>query len=376
MTDTDRACRRPLHHLVAAAAAAVTLVLVAATADEVAPSQPPNSIGIRLADVSEGQEDDPRAKGAIIAHVQPGGRVTRHLDVVSTLDRPVEVEVYGGNGVINGGDFAPDNRDRPGVADWVSVSSPRLSLEPMGVEQVEVAIDVPTGAPLGEQYGYVWVEPPASEGEISIANRVGMRVYLSVGTGEEPPVDFRIGSVTAAKDSDGVPVVNARLRNTGGRALDISGDLSLSEGPAGLTAGPFPFDDLVSLRPGDIGDITFRLDPELPNGPWLATITAQSGLLERTAEAEISFPSSAGQEAAPAESETIGGSDAEGNDISERLRGQRRALLPLAAILILFALGSLWLMLMWKRREDDEADRAQEVAKAPTGVSGDVDGSG
>lgn len=374
---TEAALRRRLRTTIATAAtAAVALMALGSATPQPEATQPPGSIGVRLLEIPADRADDPRASASIIDHVAPGGRFTRRIGIVSTVDEPVTVDVYGGNGQIQNGIFVPDDDTGLGIADWITVDQAQVTVPSGGTQAVEVAVDVPNNAPSGEYYGYVWVEPPASEAQVAVANRVGIRLYLSVGTGNEPPVDFTIGSLTAARDAEGVPVVTTQLRNTGGRALDIGGELFLSDGPAGLDAGPFAADGTIALAPGEAASMTITLDSELPDGPWLARVVAQSGLLERTAEAEISFPTGAGEEAPPAASETIGGTDEDGNDISERLRGQRRALLPLAALLILLALGALWLMLMWKRRQDEEDEEAQEAAKASARVSGGSDDSG
>ena len=200
-----------------------------------------------------------------------------------------------------------------------------------------------------------------------MSNRVGVRIYLTVGFGDEPSVDFRVGAMTAQRAPDGTPFVTAQIRNTGGRALDISGELMLRDGPAGLTAGPFVIDSALALAPDELREVTVTLDPELPAGPWTASLEAVSGLLVRRAEATITFPEAAGTAAEPAPSEIIGGTDGDGNDISEQLRQQRRTLLPIAAFLILLALVMLFLLLWWQRRdEDDEEDHA-----GPVGVAND-----
>ncbi|MBA3234346.1 MAG: hypothetical protein H0T17_10445 [Propionibacteriales bacterium] len=47
--------------------------------------------------------------------------------------------------------------------------------------------------------------------------------------------------------------------------------------------------------------VTVPLDKELPDGPWKARITIESGLLERTAQATITFPAAGLGEPVPAE---------------------------------------------------------------------------
>lgn len=123
-----------------------------------------------------------------------------------------------------------------------------------------------------------------------MVNRVGIRLYLSVGPGGAPAADFTIDSLTAQRSSDGQPMVRAAVHNTGGRALDMSGTLRLMEGPGGLNAGPFPADVGVTLAIGGTEPVSIALDSRLPAGPWDAQITLHSGLVERTARATITFP--------------------------------------------------------------------------------------
>ncbi len=154
-------------------------------------------------------------------------------------------------------------------------------------------IDVPRDAAPGERYGVVWVETrstPADGDGITQVNRVGIRLYLSVGPGGPPAANFTIDAVTAKRTSDGHPMVLATVHNTGGRALDMNGTLRLRHGPGGLTAGPYPADLGVSLAIGDTETVQIVLDDRLPAGPWHAQINLRSGLLSRTAAATITFP--------------------------------------------------------------------------------------
>jgi hypothetical protein len=80
------------------------------------------------------------------------------------------------------------------------------------------------------------------------------------------------------------------VRNTGGRALDVSGTLRLRAGPGGLSAGPFPATLGTTLAIGDTEPVTILLDRRLPAGPWQARVTLHSGLIERNTQATITFP--------------------------------------------------------------------------------------
>jgi hypothetical protein len=156
-----------------------------------------------------------------------------------------------------------------------------------------VTIRVPRRASAGERYGVVWAEvasPPAPGGAVSVVNRVGIRMYLSVGPGGEPASDFRIESLSATRAADGRPMVTAYVRNTGGRALDVTGSLVLADGPGGLSAGPFPAQLGTTLALGDTKPVAVLLDRRLPEGPWRARIALHSGFVKRVSEATLVFP--------------------------------------------------------------------------------------
>jgi hypothetical protein len=115
---------------------------------------------------------------------------------------------------------------------------------------------------------------------------------ISVGPGGAPATAFSIESFTAERDTSGTPLVEATVRNTGGRAVDLRGTLILTDGPAGLTAGPFPVPLGTTLAIGDVEPVTIGLDKQLPAGPWEAHLTLTSGLLTENAHATLIFPTS------------------------------------------------------------------------------------
>jgi hypothetical protein len=127
-----------------------------------------------------------------------------------------------------------------------------------------------------------------------MVSRVGVRIYLSVGPGGEPRSDFEIENLTPARTADGRPEVLAQVHNTGGRAVDVSGSLVLSDGPGGLHAGPFPVSVGKTIEPGGTAQVSVLLDQRLPDGPWKADLSLSSGLINRSATAVLTFPSSPG----------------------------------------------------------------------------------
>jgi hypothetical protein len=93
-------------------------------------------------------------------------------------------------------------------------------------------------------------------------------------------------------------VVAVRVRNSGGRALDVGGELRLTGGPGGLQAGPFPVRLGTTLGIGEAGSVRVPLDPAVPAGPWRVRIRLGSGAVQRSAGATITFPGRTGSAAA------------------------------------------------------------------------------
>ncbi len=152
---------------------------------------------------------------------------------------------------------------------------------------------MPADAAAGERYAVVWAEvrAGAKTGVVQV-NRVGIRLYVSVGPGAPPAADFEIESLATLRSPDGFPTIVATVRNTGGRALDMSGSLELLNGPGGLRAGPFSATLGSTLAVSGSGQVTIALDERVPDGPWDAELTLHSGLVERSAKASITFPAS------------------------------------------------------------------------------------
>jgi hypothetical protein len=269
----------------------------------------PSLVGIRLLDVPADSSNDPRAQLYIIDHLAPGAVIHRRVEVSSTGAAPTTVDVYAGAASIAAGSFigaaAPDQNELSG---WISLGKSVLTLRPQGNAPVDVTISVPSRASSGERYAVIWASVssrPAAPGGVLLVNRVGIRVYLDVGPGGDPPSDFQIDNIAGARTADGRPEVIARVHNTGLRALDIRGNLQLSEGPGSLSAGPFPVTTGSTLAPGDTAPVEVLLDRQLPDGPWTVRLTLTSGLLQRTATATIRFPVSPGTENATTTPDTI-----------------------------------------------------------------------
>lgn len=341
-----------------AAAASVLLAPATARADA-GGVEGPGGIGVRLLDAPAASVDDPRARLYIIDHLAPGSVIERRIEVTNTTSAPAAIRLYAAGASISDGTFVGDAGDSPNeLSTWNTVQPGTLDLDAGAHANVTVTITLPRDAAPGERYAVLWAEVrsgTAAPGGIEQINRVGIRQYLSVGPGGPPASDFTIDSLTASRSADGTPLVLATVHNTGGRALDMTGELELLDGPGGLHAGPFPASLGSSLAIGDSGQVAIPLDAQVPDGPWHAVITLRSGLLERSAQTTLTFPRAGSATPVP-----VTPTD------------DQWSFLAMAGMLVvLFSLGVLWA----RRRRDPSPDHdpsrdSQFVATARPAGSG------
>jgi hypothetical protein len=265
-----------------------------ASAASGSPSDDLGGIGVRLLDKPADAGEDPRALLYIVDHLAPGSVISRSIEVTNTTSESAAVSMYAAAAGIEDGHFVVADGHTPNdLTTWSTVLPAMKDLRAGGAVTVTVTINVPPDAAAGERYGVVWAEvrSSAASGIVQV-NRVGIRLYVSVGPGAPPAANFTIDSLTAQRSPGGLPTVLATVHNTGGRALDLAGSLELLNGPGGLSAGPFPVSPGFTLAIGASGQVTIALDERVPDGPWDATLTLHSGLLERSASASIIFPDS------------------------------------------------------------------------------------
>ena len=270
------------------------------------------TVGIRIVDAPTSRVDDPRARLYIVDHLAPGTRISRRVEVSNDTTATQPVQLYAAAASVDGGEFRfGEGRATNDLVSWTTIDPTSMSLAAGAKGLATVTIDVPPKATAGEQYGVVWAElsaPAPAGGGIGEVNRVGVRIYLSVGPGGEPPSEFVTTALQGKRSADGSPVVAATVHNTGGRALDLSGELRLTNGPGALSAGPFNATLGTTLGIGQTEPVLFTLDKALPNGPWDAKIVMRSGTTIREASAHITFPSQPASAAQPVPTKTGGGS--------------------------------------------------------------------
>lgn len=275
-------------------------VVAAATPATATAQEGPGGIGLRLVEAPVAAKDDPRARIYIVDHLAPGAVIERRVEISNSTTSTHQVALYSSAATIEDGVFVgAEGNTANEVSRWTTVTPGGVDIAAGDKLTAVVKIAVPDDAAPGEQYGVVWAEArsdPAPGGVVQVS-RVGIRVYLSVGSGAPPAPDFTVEALTPARSGEGEPVITATVRNTGGRALDVTGTLMMSNGPGGLSAGPFPAELNTTLAVGDTKNITITLDERLPAGPWAAVVALKSGVTERRGEATITFPA-AGEAAA------------------------------------------------------------------------------
>jgi hypothetical protein len=191
-----------------------------------------------------------------------------------------------------GGFSFADGRTQNDVSSWASVSRPSIDLAAGETLLEEVTIRDPGNATAGEHYAVIWAEASAatpSGGGVRLVNRVGIRVYLTVGEGGAPAPTFTLSGLHADR-SGGDALIVAVIHNTGGSTLAATGDVTLAGRPNELRAGPFPITLRRPIAPGGSGSVTARIGSKLPLGPWRVRMVVRSGDLTRTVTATVTFP--------------------------------------------------------------------------------------
>jgi hypothetical protein len=278
------------------AASVLTAVVCAAPSATAAP--PPGGagaggIGIRLVDAPT-DPTDPLSRSYIVDRLAPGASVSRRVEISNSTSATADIAVYVAAAGLRQGQFAfAADRTQNELSTWTSVGEGVRPLQPGGKAVETVTIDVPEHASPGPRYAVVWAQvtaPAPTAGGVTLVNRVGVRIYLTVGAAGAPDANFGIGPLSAQRATDGAPLVVATIRNSGSRALEITGSLMLVDGPGGLRAGPFPITTVADLAPGGSTPSAIRLDKQLPRGPWRAQLRLDGGSIHREAQATLTFP--------------------------------------------------------------------------------------
>jgi hypothetical protein len=272
----------------------VACCVVAGVATPAGASNRSGGVGVRLVATTTGPAVGPLGLAFIVETLPPGQRVTRQIEVDNSSADELSVAVFAAAASVVQGKFSfgPD-RTGNDLTTWTSVGTPHLHLAAGAKVMERVTITVPKGAPAGERYGVVWAEvstPSPTLGGVRLVNRVGVRMYVSISPGGVAPARFSLGALVGSRAANNDPVVSSRIRNNGGGALDITGHLLLSNGPGGLSAGPFAVEMGSMLAPHHSTTEKIELNGQIPAGPWRAQLVMSSQGVERSSLGTITFP--------------------------------------------------------------------------------------
>ncbi|MFE7778596.1 hypothetical protein ACFU5O_32885 [Streptomyces sp. NPDC057445] len=160
------------------------------------------SVGVRLVDVPVDLVDDPRARQYVIDNLQPGVTVSRRIEVSNASDSPLHVTVYSGAAeIIRGAFVGAAGSTANELTSWIKLSRRGLDIPARSAARTTVTIAVPKDAAPGERYGVVWAQVSGRDtgSGISLVNRTGIRIYLSVGGHNPPQPKFTVDTMTAAR---------------------------------------------------------------------------------------------------------------------------------------------------------------------------------
>lgn len=248
-------------------------------------------LGIQLGDVTPDPAADPRSQVYITNRIAPGTTLFRRISLTNGTAEPAHVSLYPAAATIAGGQFRfADGRSPNELSSWTAVSPSAVTLTAGASTSAAVTIAVPVTATAGERYGVVWAEVGTGSPGVGIQeiNRVGVRMYVSIGPGPAPADGFSIGPLTPAPGSLQPAVLTAQVRNTGGRALDVGGELRLAAITGKATEGPFPVEG-ATIGVGQVATVTATVTAA-PTGVREATLVLRSGLTEQSATTRLTFP--------------------------------------------------------------------------------------
>lgn len=257
-----------------------------------APARPVAAgIGVRLDTVPQNERSDSVDRSYIVRYMRIGTSVRAVITVSNTTKSTQRISVYPAAAVVRHGIFTFLNGAAPNdLTTWTRLSTGQLVLKPDTQAPVTVTVTIPKDAYRGQRYAVIWAQVTSSKGQITEVSRVGIRMYISVGSGGPPPPGFVIESMTAQRNTSGTPMVVARVRNTGGTAMQVSGNLMLSHGPAGTALGPLPLAAAATVGVGAAALVDVLVGRQVPLGPWTSVLTVKSGFLQRIARATLTFP--------------------------------------------------------------------------------------
>ena len=142
-------------------------------------------ISIRIAEISGSEQNNPLARLYFIDHMQPSQVMTRRIEVTNTTQVLQSVLIYPGAAQqVKEKFIATSGRGTNELTSWITVTPEQVQLLPGEYATINVTFSIPPNVRSGTRYGVIWAET-TSPGNISIVNRVGIRIMIPVGDVKE-----------------------------------------------------------------------------------------------------------------------------------------------------------------------------------------------
>jgi len=142
-------------------------------------------ISIRIAEISGSEQNNPLAKLYFVDHMRPSQVMTRRIEVSNTTQVVQSVIIYPGAAQQVKENFvATSDRRANELTSWITVAPEQVQLLPGGYATINVTFSIPSNVSSGTRYGVIWAETTSS-GDISIVNRVGIRIMMPIGEVKE-----------------------------------------------------------------------------------------------------------------------------------------------------------------------------------------------
>ena len=153
--------------------------LIALTGSVAHSAEQDGLVGIRAVPTASSTDD----RGFFVEEAAKGSTIVRHVAVSNRTDAPVRVRLYAGPAEMQGDNFVFADRGEASEATrWTRVTPGTVDVQPGREVRAKVRITVPDGAKVGDHFAVVWAElSNGEEAGLNVVNRVGVRLYLTVG---------------------------------------------------------------------------------------------------------------------------------------------------------------------------------------------------
>lgn len=146
------------------------------------------SVGIRIAQIPAAVAEEPLASSYIISRLQPGIELRQRLEVFNTSSQDVRIVLYPGLATFENNKFlVGDGREGNELTRWTKLTPDLILLKPGETRYFNMTISPPADALSLQRFGVIWaeVQGDSNGGGIIAVSRVGIRMYVPVGTSSD-----------------------------------------------------------------------------------------------------------------------------------------------------------------------------------------------